>query len=385
MRALWFFVAMVGMLSAITVSARSAQADVEPMTDLPFYRESGGVKLTCGWHQSCTRAAGYDPSKGAIDLAMFHGETVYSAGHGQIASGGPSGGCLGNVVTVDHGSQTSLYAHLNAWFWSSGGVPSCRHVALGAVGSSTCPDYRGMGTHLHFAGEDWPHFTPIYGRRPEHQTYHDQRFQFDPYATPPPVRPTLYHEGVKTLAYTVDDDQGNRERTESFVYPEAADPRSKWERRKGNGFGYWGMPRATYYTAEIPATDPEHYAYWSPFLPARDDYAIYAFIPNTQTYASASKAEYTINFITDSGAIGTDVAVLDQGAAVRAGKGNEWHRLIGAGGRDMWPGGTLGAGWSERLLNIYLRDGRTCGGNGDCEIEHLAADAMLFVPQSCGP
>lgn len=80
-----------------------------------------------------------------IDMASVLGEPVYAADSGQVVFAGWNDWGYGNLVAVNHGTWTTLYAHLNSINVGCGQTVS-RGTQLGGIGSTG----NSSGPHLHF-------------------------------------------------------------------------------------------------------------------------------------------------------------------------------------------------------------------------------------------
>lgn len=80
-----------------------------------------------------------------VDVGAPTGTPVYAVKPGTVVGVGWING-YGNTVQISHGSQSTMYAHLNATHARAGmQVDACQHVGdVGATG------IEGMGPHLHF-------------------------------------------------------------------------------------------------------------------------------------------------------------------------------------------------------------------------------------------
>jgi len=79
-----------------------------------------------------------------IDIAAPTGTTIYAAAAGTVIFSGVQGG-YGNVVIIDHGGFTAVYAHQSSRIASTG-QSVARSQAIGRVGSTG----HSTGPHLHF-------------------------------------------------------------------------------------------------------------------------------------------------------------------------------------------------------------------------------------------
>lgn len=118
----------------------------------PAGHGAGGGLLTAPVHAPVTSGFGWrvHPITGAprphtgTDFAAAHGTPVGAAADGTVASAGWRGG-YGKAVLVDHGTETTLYAHLSA-MTVVGGQQVRRGDPVGRVGSTG----QSTGAHLHF-------------------------------------------------------------------------------------------------------------------------------------------------------------------------------------------------------------------------------------------
>ena len=93
----------------------------------------------------------YDPFTGntamhaGLDMAGAHGEPIYAAADGIVASGGKSG-AYGNCIDIDHGKGLATrYGHLSAILVQAGA-----HIKQGQLIGRMGSTGRSTGTHLHF-------------------------------------------------------------------------------------------------------------------------------------------------------------------------------------------------------------------------------------------
>ncbi|MDU1413796.1 MAG: peptidoglycan DD-metalloendopeptidase family protein [Clostridium sp.] len=100
--------------------------------------------ITSGYGWRVNPISGKQEFQAAIDIGAPHGATVYSLQPGTVAYSGWMSG-YGNVVVINHGSISSLYAHNSSLLVSVGqSVSGGQPIALvGSTGNST-------GPHIHF-------------------------------------------------------------------------------------------------------------------------------------------------------------------------------------------------------------------------------------------
>jgi len=291
---------------------------------------------------------------------MFAGTTLYAAGHGRVSGiADPDAtptGPYGGYVDIDHGSETSKYAHLNDVFVSPG-MDLCRHVAIGYSGNTGMSS----GPHLHFGGEPDPNqLAPMHGIRP--LQYGWGNFTFDPYAVPAQPTKMISHDGVATDAYTVDDTQTG----EFFRHGSA----TGWM-EDSVGFGYFSPDTAPHMWYVRIASEWTHYADWCPILPVDGAWDVYVFIP--KRHATARSAHYAVHWKEDGMNWSVDDPIyIDQ--LVHA---NEWVRL---GSAEHPSYQTVSAGQYQLCVRVV----NDCPQGGCGPLEELGVDATLYVPHDCG-
>jgi hypothetical protein len=287
---------------------------------------------------------------------MLVGTSLFAAGHGEVTYGDCVPGGYGCSVDIDHGSETSKYAHLDSPFLSPG-MRVCRHVAVGYSGDTGNSD----GPHLHFGGEISPNqFAPIHGNRPG-RVYNSQ-FQYDPYHVPPTPRPSVAHSGVQTNAYTVDDIQTS----EFFLHGSVG--YLGWTDAPF-GFSYFDEANANMWYVGVEE-ETTHWATWDPILPIVSDWAVYVFIPWRD--ATARNAHYQVLWW-DGMSWQSDTAFVDQYVYA-----NQWVRLEGFL-YSTFP--TTAPGQWHLSVRVY----NDCPYEDCSEDEKLGVDAALFIPADCGP
>ncbi len=363
---------------SFVASGRTALADfVGHVSDLPWVHQTW--EFGCSWHCDC--ASGSDDSScSGTDFLLRSGTLVIAAGNGSLAKATSLSGGLGpNFVEVEHtGGIFSDYAHLTHRFWSSGSSDSmCRFIALGYSGRSNSVD------HLHFAGRSIRHgdagsqqdnksWAPVHADLATGITLGNPPFTADgsphSYGTGDFAsghwKEPRDHSGGTTSAYMVDDQQ----RSEFTLHSSIGSP-GGWN-RQAHGFGYWGLtvppgtppgnaPPAASFTRRY-GNSGNPLATFDPNMPAAGNWAVYVFVPTDG--GTTTSASYDV--IVGSS---TSTFVVDQNANF-----NKWVRLGGAR--------FLTSGTGQGRIRVRLMD--RCTDCGD-ETKHVAADAVLFIPDSC--
>lgn len=371
---------LLAALVSFTVTTDPVRAQIEPISDLPFLDDPGGAAgngngrtFTCTWHESC--APPNDPDvpddngRGIDIRARPEGRfPIYAAGHGNVSeSRSRRGTTWGQVVKVDHGTDESLYAHL---FSRSVAINqrSCRFVMLGYAGNSG-----GVPPHIHF-GTEFPdaRFGDIFGIRPDDGLDEDY---FEVRTEPDGSDKVLHHQcdgpcSKHTNAYTVDDVQ-----TAEFFRS------AGWIRRGAGGFDYFDRTDGSYRRAHIPDDGSSSQVTWRPHLPAIDsDWKIFAYIPEDDPHSNvAPVVRYQTEFFFDSSS--TSPTTLTSFRNQEDSR-DEWISINGSGVPTHWAFGEPG---KPAPLTVRLDNGAHQGcATGGCQGTSVLADAMLFVPSSCG-
>ena len=130
---------------AVVIPARGSVAPDSSRFDLGIrllapLRDSGPARITSPFSAPSASSRRHD----GVDIKARSGEEVLAAGEGLVVFSGTKRG-YGNVVIVDHGGISTLYAHL-----SSRTVQKGDSIAAGSVIGRAGRHGRATGTHLHF-------------------------------------------------------------------------------------------------------------------------------------------------------------------------------------------------------------------------------------------
>ncbi|MDQ3147745.1 MAG: M23 family metallopeptidase [Actinomycetota bacterium] len=130
---------------------RQAAADQEADDAAPLAASAPGPSLGgggCLWPAAGRVTSEFGRRWGrlhaGIDIAAPTGTPIYAAAAGTVIFSGVQGG-YGNVVIIDHGGFTAVYAHQSSRIASTG-QSVARGQAIGRVGSTG----HSTGPHLHF-------------------------------------------------------------------------------------------------------------------------------------------------------------------------------------------------------------------------------------------
>jgi murein DD-endopeptidase MepM/ murein hydrolase activator NlpD len=135
----------------IVTAIRSMEAESKPsrggqVSDGSIFSITGGngYPITQGFEGRISPITGKQEFHGALDIGAPYGAGVYSLKDGTVVSSGWMDG-YGNVVVIDHGDSSSLYAHNSELLVSQGQtVSGGQQIAkVGSTGWST-------GPHIHF-------------------------------------------------------------------------------------------------------------------------------------------------------------------------------------------------------------------------------------------